>query len=99
MGGKWKGRKERAEDEGMVANVLGKGGGFCLRIGFVGMLVFSKMYKRMVWGQRGEIDLIETAFWRNFGIWLWNRKDEGNDDELDLRKYKRNVDSCHCNFY
>jgi hypothetical protein len=32
----------------MVANVLGKGGGFCLRIGFVGMLVFSKMYKRMV---------------------------------------------------
>lgn len=33
-----------------------------LGIVFVSMLVFSKMYKRMAWGQRGEIDLIETAF-------------------------------------
>lgn len=46
----------------MIADVFGRSGGLCLRIVLICMLVFSKMYKRMAWGQRGEIDLIETAF-------------------------------------
>jgi hypothetical protein len=41
-----KGRNERAEDEGMIADDLGRSGGLCLGIVFVSMLVLSRLYKK-----------------------------------------------------